>query len=114
MAIGDNAYRAVGHIGWGRWCTLAELEAAIDDFLRWNVIGDGGHNVAYRGVLPDLTIFAVKNLLNKKQVSIPLMLAVEIIDICSRFRLHLVRQWRVDSAGRNGVFESEGEVAAPN
>ncbi|KAI0493294.1 hypothetical protein KFK09_027570 [Dendrobium nobile] len=56
----------MGHIGWGRWFTMAELETATSGFGEWNVIGEGGYGVVYRGVLPDLSVVAVKNLLNKK------------------------------------------------
>lgn len=56
----------MGHIGWGRWYSLSELEEATDGFVQWNVIGEGGYGVVYRGVLPDFTVVAVKNLLNKK------------------------------------------------
>lgn len=58
----------IGHIGWGRWFTLAELEAATSGFGEWNVIGEGGYGIVYRGVLPDLSVVAIKNLLNKKYV----------------------------------------------
>ncbi|XP_042417417.1 probable receptor-like serine/threonine-protein kinase At4g34500 [Zingiber officinale] len=54
------------NIGWGRWYTLAELEAATAGFNSENVIGEGGYGIVYRGVLPDLSIVAVKNLLNNK------------------------------------------------
>ncbi|PKA50386.1 putative serine/threonine-protein kinase [Apostasia shenzhenica] len=56
----------LGHIGWGRWYTLAEMEEATGGFCEKNVVGEGGYGVVYRGILPDLTVVAVKNLLNKK------------------------------------------------
>ncbi|XP_020572251.1 probable receptor-like serine/threonine-protein kinase At4g34500 [Phalaenopsis equestris] len=56
----------IAQIGWGRWFTFAELDAATSGFADWNVIGEGGYGVVYRGVLPDLSVVAVKNLLNKK------------------------------------------------
>ncbi|KAJ0967757.1 hypothetical protein J5N97_024674 [Dioscorea zingiberensis] len=54
------------NIGWGRWYTLNELEAATSAFDRRNIIGEGGYGVVYRGVLPNLSVVAVKNLLNNK------------------------------------------------
>lgn len=59
---------AQGNIGWGRWYTLRELEIATQGFTEENVIGEGGYGVVYRGVLPDGSVAAVKNLLNKKYV----------------------------------------------
>ncbi|KAG0494758.1 hypothetical protein HPP92_005752 [Vanilla planifolia] len=56
----------LGHIGWGRWYTIEELEMATGGFSERNVIGEGGYGVVYRGVLPDFSVVAVKNLLNKK------------------------------------------------
>lgn len=54
------------NIGWGRWYSLRELEMATNGFVEENVIGEGGYGVVYRGVLPDGSIVAVKNLLNNK------------------------------------------------
>lgn len=54
------------NIGWGRWYSLKELEAATNRFSADNVIGEGGYGVVYRGVLPDGSVVAVKNLLNNK------------------------------------------------
>ncbi|CAH9079635.1 unnamed protein product [Cuscuta epithymum] len=54
------------NIGWGRWYSLKELEMATNGFSADNVIGEGGYGVVYRGVLPDGSIVAVKNLLNNK------------------------------------------------
>ncbi|KAK7274326.1 hypothetical protein RIF29_15409 [Crotalaria pallida] len=56
----------VSHLGWGRWYTLRELEAATEGLCEENVIGEGGYGIVYRGVLPDGTKVAVKNLLNNK------------------------------------------------
>lgn len=56
----------VSHVGWGRWYTLRELEAATDGLCEENVIGEGGYGIVYRGVLADGTKVAVKNLLNNK------------------------------------------------
>ncbi|KAJ9704802.1 hypothetical protein PVL29_003041 [Vitis rotundifolia] len=54
------------NIGWGRWYSLRELEMATNGFVEENVIGEGGYGVVYRGVLPDGSVVAVKNLLNNK------------------------------------------------
>lgn len=54
------------NIGWGRWYSLRELEMATDGFVEENVIGEGGYGVVYRGLLPDGSVVAVKNLLNNK------------------------------------------------
>uniref|UniRef100_A0A7N0T3P6 non-specific serine/threonine protein kinase n=1 Tax=Kalanchoe fedtschenkoi TaxID=63787 RepID=A0A7N0T3P6_KALFE len=51
-------------IGWGRWYALRELEEATGGFAEVNVIGEGGYGVVYRGVLPDGSLVAVKNLMN--------------------------------------------------
>uniref|UniRef100_A0A7N0T0P8 non-specific serine/threonine protein kinase n=1 Tax=Kalanchoe fedtschenkoi TaxID=63787 RepID=A0A7N0T0P8_KALFE len=53
-------------LGWGRWYSLRELEEATGGFAEVNVIGEGGYGVVYRGVLPDGSLVAVKNLLNNK------------------------------------------------
>ncbi|KAI4295530.1 hypothetical protein L6164_035569 [Bauhinia variegata] len=54
------------NIGWGRWYSLKELELATHEFTDQNVIGEGGYGIVYRGVLPDGSVVAVKNLLNNK------------------------------------------------
>ncbi|XP_051147451.1 probable receptor-like serine/threonine-protein kinase At4g34500 isoform X2 [Andrographis paniculata] len=54
------------NLAWGRWYTLRELEVATNQFAAENVIGEGGYGVVYRGVLPDGSVVAVKNLSNKK------------------------------------------------
>ncbi|KAF3321275.1 putative serine/threonine-protein kinase [Carex littledalei] len=56
----------VSHLGWGHWYTLRELEEATNGLDEENVIGEGGYGIVYRGVLPDQTIVAVKNLLNNR------------------------------------------------
>nr|CAD1832853.1 unnamed protein product [Ananas comosus var. bracteatus] len=60
-------------MGWGgRWYAFAELEAATGGFGggggggRGNVIGKGGCGTVYRGVLPDCSVVAIKNLHNNK------------------------------------------------
>ncbi|XAR63029.1 Non-specific serine/threonine protein kinase [Bertholletia excelsa] len=56
----------VSHLGWGRWYTLRELEAATNGLSDENVIGEGAYGIVYRGVLEDNTRVAVKNLLNNR------------------------------------------------
>ncbi|KAL4586095.1 hypothetical protein LXL04_010726 [Taraxacum kok-saghyz] len=56
----------VSHLGWGRWYTLRELEAATNGLSDENVIGEGGYGIVYSGVLMDDTRVAVKNLLNNR------------------------------------------------
>ncbi|KAL5788572.1 hypothetical protein ACOSP7_005521 [Xanthoceras sorbifolium] len=53
-------------IGWGRWYSLRELDMATRGFAEENVIGEGGYGIVYKGVLPDGSVVAVKNLLNNK------------------------------------------------
>ncbi|XP_072972032.1 probable receptor-like serine/threonine-protein kinase At4g34500 [Typha angustifolia] len=60
------AAERMGNIGWGRWYSMAELEDATGCFSDGNVIGEGGYGVVYRGVLPDLSVIAIKNLLDNK------------------------------------------------
>ncbi|KAJ8767126.1 hypothetical protein K2173_013523 [Erythroxylum novogranatense] len=54
------------NIGWGRWYSFKELEVATRGFTEQSVIGEGGYGVVYRGVLPDGSVVAVKDLLNNK------------------------------------------------
>lgn len=56
------------NIGWGRWYSLKELELATRGFSDENVIGEGGYGIVYRGIFPDGSVVAVKNLLNNKYV----------------------------------------------
>ncbi|PIN24599.1 Serine/threonine protein kinase [Handroanthus impetiginosus] len=56
----------LGNFGWGRWYSLRELQIATNQFSDENVIGEGGYGIVYRGVLPDGSVVAVKNLLNNK------------------------------------------------
>lgn len=58
----------MSNIGWGRWYTLAELEAATGCFRRENVVGEGGYGIVYKGILPDSSVVAVKNLLDNRYV----------------------------------------------
>ncbi|KZV53376.1 putative receptor-like serine/threonine-protein kinase [Dorcoceras hygrometricum] len=56
----------LGNSGWGRSYSLRELQIATNQFCDENVIGEGGYGIVYRGVLPDGSVVAVKNLLNNK------------------------------------------------
>ena len=68
-----NSGRMVGpevsHLGWGRWYTLREIEAATNGLREENVIGEGGYGIVYSGLLNDGTRIAVKNLLNNRYQS---------------------------------------------
>ncbi|GMN45020.1 hypothetical protein TIFTF001_014213 [Ficus carica] len=61
-----NVGPEVSHLGWGRWYTLRELEAATNGLSPENVIGEGGYGIVYSGILGDGTRVAVKNLLNNR------------------------------------------------
>ena len=61
-----NVGPEVSHLGWGRWYTLRELEAATNGLCPENVIGEGGYGIVYSGILGDGTKVAGKNLLNNR------------------------------------------------
>ncbi|KAL1549833.1 non-specific serine/threonine protein kinase [Salvia divinorum] len=63
---GNGLLPEVSHLGWGRWYTLRELEAACNSLSDENVIGEGGFGIVYYGELADNTRIAVKNLLNNR------------------------------------------------
>ncbi|XP_024993116.1 probable serine/threonine-protein kinase At1g01540 isoform X2 [Cynara cardunculus var. scolymus] len=63
---GGSSLPQVSHLGWGRWYTLRELEAATNGLSDENVIGEGGYGIVYSGILGDNTRVAVKNLLNNR------------------------------------------------
>ncbi|KAL7121428.1 hypothetical protein ACP275_02G181300 [Erythranthe tilingii] len=63
---GNISLPEVSHLGWGRWYTLRELEAASNGLSHENVIGEGGYGIVYYGVLADNTKIAIKNLLNNR------------------------------------------------
>lgn len=67
---GSGQLPEVSHLGWGRWYTLRELEAATNGLSAENVIGEGGYGIVYYGVLTDNTRIAVKNLLNNRYWSL--------------------------------------------
>ena len=72
------------NIAWGRWYSLAELEAATENFSRENVVGEGGYGVVYKGVLADSSVVAVKNLLDNRYVKIATIVTAFIF-LVSRF-----------------------------
>ncbi|KAK4487813.1 hypothetical protein RD792_005493 [Penstemon davidsonii] len=63
---GSGSLPEVSHLGWGRWYTLRELEAASNGLSDENVIGEGGYGIVYYGLLADNTRIAIKNLLNNR------------------------------------------------
>lgn len=77
-----NVGPEVSHLGWGRWYTLRELEAATNGLCEENVIGEGGYGIVYRGVLNDGTKVAVKNLLNNRSIITRLGLLNYIYRLC--------------------------------
>ncbi|KAH7689866.1 Non-specific serine/threonine protein kinase protein [Dioscorea alata] len=96
----------MGNIGWGRWYTLSELEAATNAFDCRNIIGEGGYGVVYRGVLPDLSVVAVKNLLNNKgQAEKEFKVEVEAIGKVRHKNLVGLLGYCADSAKRMLVYE---------
>ncbi|KAK7389901.1 hypothetical protein VNO78_25198 [Psophocarpus tetragonolobus] len=96
----------VSHLGWGRWYTLRELEAATNDFCEHNVIGEGGYGIVYRGLLPDATKVAVKNLLNNKgQAEREFKVEVEAIGRVRHKNLVRLLGYCVEGAYRMLVYE---------
>ncbi|CAK9160345.1 unnamed protein product [Ilex paraguariensis] len=47
-----------------KWFQIAELLQATNGFSQWNMIGQGGYGVVYKGTLSDGTIVAVKQVLD--------------------------------------------------
>ncbi|OVA07016.1 Protein kinase domain [Macleaya cordata] len=96
----------VPDLGWGRWYTLKELEIATDRFSDGNVIGEGGYGVVYRGILPDNSVIAVKNLLNKKgQAEKEFKVEVEAIGKVKHKNLVGLIGYCAEGAQRMLVFE---------
>lgn len=63
---GDDAEPEAARRGWGRRYTRRELEEATDGLAAYNVLGEGGYGVVYKGVLRDSTAVAIKNLHNNR------------------------------------------------
>ncbi|GLU00718.1 hypothetical protein SLE2022_180640 [Rubroshorea leprosula] len=96
----------VSHLGWGRWYTLRELEAATNGLCAENVIGEGGYGIVYRGVLSDGTSVAVKNLLNNRgQAEKEFKVEVEVIGRVRHKNLVRLLGYCVEGAYRMLVYE---------
>ncbi|XP_058754313.1 probable serine/threonine-protein kinase At1g01540 [Vicia villosa] len=96
----------VSHLGWGRWYTLRELEAATNGLCEESVIGEGGYGIVYKGVLTDGTRIAVKNLLNNKgQAEREFRVEVEIIGRVRHKNLVRLLGYCVEGAHRMLVYE---------
>ncbi|XP_028770400.1 probable serine/threonine-protein kinase At1g01540 [Neltuma alba] len=96
----------VSHLGWGRWYTLRELEAATNNLCEENVIGEGGYGIVYHGVLGDGTRVAVKNLLNNKgQAEKEFKVEVEAIGRVRHKNLVRLLGYCVEGAYRMLVYE---------
>ncbi|KAI9089899.1 hypothetical protein K1719_028869 [Acacia pycnantha] len=96
----------VSHLGWGRWYTLRELEAATNHLCEENVIGEGGYGIVYHGVLGDGTRVAVKNLLNNKgQAEKEFKVEVEAIGRVRHKNLVRLLGYCVEGAYRMLVYE---------
>ncbi|KAF8379577.1 hypothetical protein HHK36_029018 [Tetracentron sinense] len=96
----------VSHLGWGHWYTLRELEAATNGLAEENVIGEGGYGIVYRGVMPDNTQVAVKNLLNNRgQAEREFKVEVEVIGRVRHKNLVRLLGYCVEGAYRMLVYE---------
>ncbi|KAJ8749003.1 hypothetical protein K2173_013443 [Erythroxylum novogranatense] len=96
----------VSHLGWGRWYTLRELEAATNGLCEANVIGEGGYGIVYHGVLGDGTRIAVKNLLNNRgQAEKEFKVEVEAIGRVRHKNLVRLLGYCVEGAYRMLVYE---------
>ncbi|KAL2336030.1 hypothetical protein Fmac_010476 [Flemingia macrophylla] len=96
----------VSHLGWGRWYTLRELEDATNRLCAENVIGEGGYGIVYRGLLPEGTKVAVKNLLNNKgQAEREFKVEVEAIGRVRHKNLVRLLGYCVEGAYRMLVYE---------
>ncbi|KAK4786822.1 hypothetical protein SAY86_010655 [Trapa natans] len=101
-----NVGPEVSHLGWGRWYTLRELEAATNGLCEENVIGEGGYGIVYRGVLEDGTKVAVKNLLNNRgQAEREFKVEVEAIGRVRHKNLVRLLGYCVEGAYRMLVYE---------
>lgn len=96
----------VSHLGWGRWYTLRELEAATNGLCEENVIGEGGYGIVYSGILADGTRVAVKNLLNNRgQAEREFKVEVEAIGRVRHKNLVRLLGYCVEGAYRMLVYE---------
>lgn len=96
----------VSHLGWGRWYTLRELEAATNGLCEENVIGEGGYGIVYSGILSDGTKVAVKNLMNNRgQAEKEFKVEVEVIGRVRHKNLVRLLGYCVEGAYRMLVYE---------
>ncbi|KAD1267635.1 hypothetical protein E3N88_43084 [Mikania micrantha] len=103
---GNSSLPQVSHLGWGRWYTLRELEAATNGLADENVIGEGGYGIVYSGVLGDNTRVAVKNLLNNRgQAEREFKVEVEAIGRVRHKNLVRLLGYCVEGAYRMLVYE---------
>ncbi|XP_024032223.1 probable serine/threonine-protein kinase At1g01540 [Morus notabilis] len=101
-----NVGPEVSHLGWGRWYTLRELEAATNGLSPENVIGEGGYGIVYGGILGDGTRVAVKNLLNNRgQAEREFKVEVEAIGRVRHKNLVRLLGYCVEGAYRMLVYE---------
>uniref|UniRef100_A0A5B7B5F9 non-specific serine/threonine protein kinase n=1 Tax=Davidia involucrata TaxID=16924 RepID=A0A5B7B5F9_DAVIN len=105
-SFGGGGMPEVSHLGWGRWYTLRELEAATNSLSDENVIGEGGYGIVYSGVLADNTRVAVKNLLNNRgQAEKEFKVEVEVIGRVRHKNLVRLLGYCVEGAYRMLVYE---------
>ncbi|MCL7046922.1 hypothetical protein MKW94_006795, partial [Papaver nudicaule] len=105
-AGGGGGLPEVSHLGWGHWYTLRELELATNGLADENVIGEGGYGIVYRGLLPDNTLVAVKNLLNNRgQAEKEFKVEVEVIGRVRHKNLVRLLGYCVEGAYRMLVYE---------
>lgn len=103
---GSGSLPEVSHLGWGRWYTLRELEAATNGLSDENVIGEGGYGIVYSGVLTDNTRVAVKNLLNNRgQAEREFKVEVEVIGRVRHKNLVRLLGYCVEGAYRMLVYD---------
>ncbi|XAR54028.1 Non-specific serine/threonine protein kinase [Bertholletia excelsa] len=105
-SLGCGSMPEVSHLGWGRWYTLRELEAATNGLSDENVIGEGGYGIVYKGILADNTRVAVKNLLNNRgQAEREFKVEVEAIGRVRHKNLVRLLGYCVEGAYRMLVYE---------
>ncbi|KAL7083206.1 hypothetical protein ACP275_14G147400 [Erythranthe tilingii] len=103
---GSGSLPEVSHLGWGRWYTLRELEAASNGLSDENVIGEGGYGIVYYGELADNTRIAIKNLLNNRgQAEKEFKVEVEAIGRVRHKNLVRLLGYCVEGAYRMLVYE---------
>uniref|UniRef100_A0A166E538 non-specific serine/threonine protein kinase n=1 Tax=Daucus carota subsp. sativus TaxID=79200 RepID=A0A166E538_DAUCS len=103
---GSGSLPEVSHLGWGRWYTLRELEAATNGLSDENVIGEGGYGIVYSGILTDNTRIAVKNLLNNRgQAEREFKVEVEVIGRVRHKNLVRLLGYCVEGAYRMLVYD---------